>query len=127
MVVTVNENTFREEVLQAQVPVVVNFWAPWCGLCRMIEPVLTRLHDEVGGYVKLVSINADENFKLANTYRLQTLPTLLLINQGDVLHRLDTVKSHDDLRRSADEFRQLVAGLQPATVPVQGAIGHGGF
>jgi thioredoxin 1 len=122
MVVSVNENTFREEVLQAPMPVLVSFWAPWCGLCRLIEPVLTKLQGEVNGYVKLVSINADENFKLANAYRLQTLPTLLLINQGDVLHRLDTVKGHDDLRRSADEFRQLVVGLQAEAIPVQSTV-----
>ncbi|MEB3337534.1 MAG: thioredoxin domain-containing protein, partial [Leptolyngbyaceae bacterium] len=82
MLSTVREQSFKQEVLDSSVPVLVNFWAPWCGICRLITPLLTRLQSEWGDHVKIVSINADESLKLASTYRLTTLPTLLVFESG---------------------------------------------
>jgi thioredoxin 1 len=111
MVVTVNEDNFSSEVLDSSVPVLVNFWAPWCGICRMIDPFLSKFQTEWGEQLKLVSINADENLKLANTYRLTTLPTVLLVRQGSVLHRLEGFHSRDDLNRAADCFRHALTTI----------------
>ncbi|NHC37585.1 thioredoxin family protein [Scytonema millei] len=99
MVLSVNERTFTKEVLESSVPVLVNFWAPWCGLCHLIQPVLSEFHKHGGQHVKIVGVNADENFRLSNTYRLTTLPTLILIEKGIVRQRLDRLHSRDELRQ----------------------------
>ena len=98
MVLSVSEQTFSQEVLESQIPVLVNFGAPWCGLCRMIQPVLLQFQTRCEDQIKLVAINADENFKLSNSYRLTTLPTLILIEEGKVRQRLDNFHQPDDLR-----------------------------
>lgn len=95
MLSKVNEDTFREEVLQSSQPVLVHFWAPWCGLCRIMNPMLEQLQSSLEQPVKLVSINADDNFTLANTYRLRTLPTLLFFEDGNLKKRLDDFHSRD--------------------------------
>jgi thioredoxin 1 len=105
MISTVCEQTFKKDVLTSSTPVLVNFGAPWCGLCRMINPQLNRLMEEWGDRIKVVSINADENLKLANTYRLTNLPTLLLFDQGTVIHRLESFHSVDDLRRAFGDLQ----------------------
>jgi thioredoxin 1 len=105
MALAVNELTFKQEVIGSSVPVVVNFWAPWCGVCRLVNPMLTEVQSEWGGHIKLVSINADENLKLASTHRLTTLPTLLLFDQGQLLYRAEQFKGRDDLRHAMTDLR----------------------
>lgn len=97
MVLSVNERTFTPEVLESPTPVLVHFWAPWCGLCRLINPQLARFQAESVGKFKLVDINADQNFKLANTYRLKTLPTIILFESGQILYRFEHFRGRDDL------------------------------
>ncbi|BAT52222.1 Thioredoxin-related [Nostoc sp. NIES-3756] len=105
MVLSVSERTFTQEVLESPVPVLVNFEAPWCGLCRIIHPLLFQFQSQCGEQIKLVGINADENFKLSNTYRLKSLPTLLLIENGIVRHRLEGFRGRDDLRLALEEIK----------------------
>jgi len=105
MVLSVNERTFSQEVLESPTPVLVHFWAPWCGLCRMINPLLMGFKSEWGDQVKLVGINADENLKLANAYRLTTLPTLILFEEGKVVYRIDSFHGREDLRRALENIR----------------------
>ena len=105
MVLSVSERTFTSEVLESSIPVLVNFGAPWCGLCRMIKPILMQFQDNCAGQVKLVYINADENFKLSNQYRLTTLPTLILIEEGKVRQRLDHDLRLDNLRQALEGIR----------------------
>lgn len=105
MALAVNELTFKQEVLGSATPVLVNFWAPWCGVCRLVSPMLTEIQAEWEGQVKLVSVNADENLRLASTYKLTTLPTVILVDQGRMLCRLDEFKGRDDLRRAASDLQ----------------------
>ncbi|MDA0266652.1 MAG: thioredoxin domain-containing protein [Cyanobacteria bacterium] len=106
MSLTVSDATFDTEVLGSQIPVLVHFWAPWCGLCRMIEPLLQTFQGEWEGQVRLIDINADENLKLANQYRLTTLPTLMLFEDGVIHHRLDSFRGKEELRAALDGFMQ---------------------
>lgn len=111
MLLTVNEANFSSEVLESPIPVIVSFWAPWCGLCRIMNPMLDNLQTEQGSRLKLVSINADENFTLANTYRLKDLPTLLFMHNGEVMHRFDHFTSHEDLRAALSTFRNALEAI----------------
>lgn len=113
MALAVDEKTFNQEVLKSTVPVLVNFWAPWCGLCRLVNPLVTRLQTELHEQVQFVTVNADENLKLVNSYRLTTLPTLIVFDQGQVLRRLDKFHTSDELR-SAIESLQAVLDQQLA-------------
>lgn len=99
---TITEDNFERVVLASPVPVLVHFWAPWCGLCRRVTPMLNRFQQEWSSQVRVLDINADENLKLANLYRLQTLPTLLFLDRGKVVHRFDVVRNRDELMRSLD-------------------------
>lgn len=102
MVLSISDRTFTRDVLEAPTPVLVHFWAPWCGLCRMMNPLLTRFQADCGDNLKIVGINADESLKLANKYQLITLPTLLLFNGGQVVYRLDGFQGRDELRKALE-------------------------
>lgn len=108
---SVGEATFRSAVLESDLPVLVHFWAPWCGLCKMITPVLQSFQAEWNDHVRLVDINADENLRLANAYRLSNLPTLLLFDRGEVDQRIESFRGKEDLRLALDAFmrnRELI-------------------
>lgn len=110
---SVNDKKFKHEVLESPIPVLVNFWAPWCGLCRLVEPSLQDLQTQYPDQVKLVSVNADENLILASTYRIRNLPTLLLIDRGHVLRRFESFKGRDDLRLTLNYLLQDCIRVEP--------------
>ena len=95
---TVTDENFYREVLASSVPVLVHFQAPWCGVCRVTSPILTSFQAELSNQIRLVEINADENLKLANYYQLRTLPTLLYIQNGQVIERIEGFRSRENLR-----------------------------
>jgi thioredoxin 1 len=97
-IVVVSQRTFKKEVLKSETPVLVHFDAPWSRLCRIIKPILIEFQSNWGKPVKLVQINADENLKLAAVYRLKSLPTLILFEDGKVLHQLDGFHGLDEVR-----------------------------
>lgn len=108
MALAVNELTFKQEVLNSSAPVLVGFWAPWCGVCRLVNPMLSELQAGWSGQIKLVSINADENLKLASLHRLTTLPTVMLFDQGTVLCRLEQFKGRDDFRKATVDLQTVL-------------------
>lgn len=109
MVLSVSEQTFTQEVLESAIPVLVNFEAPWCGLCRIIQPLLLQFKAQYHGEIKLVRVNADENFKLANAYKLKSLPTLLLIENGIVKYRLESFRGREDLLLALEVIKDSCA------------------
>jgi thioredoxin 1 len=108
MVLSVSERTFAQEVFEASTPVLVHFWAPWCGLCRAIDPTLTTFESEWAGKVKLLGVNADQSFKLAHTYRLTSLPTLILFEGDKVRFRFEEYQGREELRRTLDSWMLAV-------------------
>lgn len=104
MMTTLTEEAFNQEVLHSSVPVLVHFRAPWCGICRLISPVLNSVQSTWPVPVRLIDINADENLRLANAYRLKTLPTVLYIENGEVIHRIEGLKSRDDFRARMEDI-----------------------
>ncbi len=85
--VTLNSFNFETEVLQSELPVLVDFWAPWCGPCRMMAPALDALSSDYQGRAKVAKLDTDEHEVLAARYGVQALPTLLVFKQGEVHSR----------------------------------------
>jgi thioredoxin 1 len=85
---TVTDNTFTTHVLANAEPVLVDFWAPWCGPCRMIAPQIHELATEYGGRAKIVKLNVDENPETAARYNITGIPTLLIFKNGQVVDRV---------------------------------------
>jgi thioredoxin 1 len=84
----VTDTTFKEEVLDSEVPVLVDFWAPWCGPCRMVAPVVDEISEQYVGQVKVVKVNTDENPSVASQYGIRSIPTLMIFKGGQ---RVDMV------------------------------------
>ena len=83
MATTVTEQSFEEEVLQSDKPVIVDFWAEWCGPCHAVAPVLDRIVEESNGDLKLVKVNIDEQPALSQRYGVQSIPTMILFKNGE--------------------------------------------
>jgi thioredoxin 1 len=84
---SVDTDNFKSQVLDSDVPVLVDFWAAWCGPCRMVAPVLDQIAEEMAGKVKIVKLNVDENQDLAIQHQVQSIPTFILFKQGEAADR----------------------------------------
>ena len=99
-IVALTQENFAAEVLKASTPVLVDFWAEWCGPCKMIGPVLDELAEEYAGQVKIGKVNIDEQQMLAAEYSVRAIPTLLLFHQGQVADQMVGLRSKKDLKAS---------------------------
>jgi thioredoxin 1 len=84
----VTDSTFKQEVLESDVPVLVDFWAPWCGPCRMVAPVVDEIAEQYSGQIKVVKVNTDDNPSVASQYGIRSIPTLMIFKGGQ---RVDMV------------------------------------
>jgi thioredoxin 1 len=102
LIVTLTQDNFEKEALQSTTPVLVDFWAEWCGPCKMIAPVLDELATEYQGKVKIGKVNVDDCQNLAAQYGVRSIPTLLVLKNGQVAEQMIGAKSKRDLKASLD-------------------------
>jgi thioredoxin 1 len=103
-IVTLTTSTFDEVIASSETPVVVDFWAEWCGPCKMIAPILADIATEQAGKVTIAKLNVDENPDLAMKYNVMSIPTLLVFHNGEVAKRLVGAKGKAQLLQELGEF-----------------------
>jgi thioredoxin 1 len=108
--VHVTDAAFEETVLKSSLPVIVDFWAPWCGPCRMVAPVLDKIAREQEGKLIVAKVNTDENPEWAMRYGVQGIPTMLFVAGGKIVHRQVGALPEGMLRSVLDEFLSVVSG-----------------
>ncbi len=102
-IIALNEENFEAEVLQGDMPVLVDFWAPWCGPCRMISPIMDELAEEYEGRAKICKVNVDEAAGLAKQYKVLSVPTLFLFKDGVKIERIGGARPKDAFKELIDE------------------------
>ncbi len=101
------EQNFNDEALNADVPVIVDFWAPWCGPCKMLTPILEELAEEYDGKVKIGKLNVDDNPQIASKYGVISIPTMLFIKNGTVADQHVGLLAREPLK---DKILQFIGG-----------------
>jgi thioredoxin 1 len=96
--------TFDEEVKSSEMPVLVDFWAEWCGPCKMIAPILEEIADEQAGRLTLSKLDVDHNMETARRFEVMSIPTLILFKDGEPVHRLVGAKSKAQLEKELETF-----------------------
>lgn len=96
-VTELNKDNFEKEVMEANVPVLIDFWASWCGPCRMMSPVIDQIAEEMGDKLKVCKVNVDENHELAEKYEIMTIPAFIVIKNGAESGRTIGVQPKEDI------------------------------
>jgi len=105
----VTDAAFEKTVLQNTLPVIVDFWAPWCGPCKMVSPILEKVAKENAGKLILAKVNTDENPEWAMKYGVQGIPTLLFVFGGKIIHRQVGALPERMLREAISQFMEVIA------------------
>ena len=104
----VTDAAFEQTVLQSITPVIVDFWAPWCGPCKMIAPILDKLANEYGEKILIAKVNTDENPEWMMKYGIQGIPTMLFVANGKIVHRQVGALPERMLRDTVTQFMEAV-------------------
>jgi thioredoxin 1 len=99
----VTDDSFEAEVLKSDKPVLVDFWAPWCGPCRMVAPVVEELSEEYDGKVKFLKLNTDDNVNIAVRYGIRSIPTLLMFKGGELVDQIIGFRPKGDLQKTIEK------------------------
>lgn len=99
-VMEVNDSNFEEEVIKSEMPVIVDFWAAWCGPCRMVAPVMEEIANDNVGKVKVTKLNVDDNRETASKYRVMSIPTIILFKNGEVANQVVGARGKKDFEQA---------------------------
>ena len=100
--VDVTDDDFRQVVVKSTIPVLVDFWAPWCGPCKMVAPIVDELADEYEGKVAFAKVNVDENPRISSAYSIQSIPTLLLFKDGQPVNQIVGMRPKEEFKKALD-------------------------
>jgi thioredoxin 1 len=106
--VHVTDAAFEKVVLQSPIPTIVDFWAPWCGPCKVVAPTLDKLAREYSGKLLVAKVNTDENPEWANNYGVQGIPTMLFVSEGKIVHRQVGALPEPMLRDIIAQFMEVI-------------------
>jgi thioredoxin 1 len=104
----VTDEAFEDTIIKSNLPVIVDFWAPWCGPCKMIAPILEKIASEYAGKVLVAKVNTDKHSNWANQYGVQGIPTMLFISNGKIVHQQVGALPEPLLRNMLDQFLSVV-------------------
>ena len=119
-IIEATTDTFEDVVLKSELPVIVDFWAPWCGPCKQMAPVFDKLAEDYKGSIQFVKVNVDEEQQLAMQYRVSSIPTLALFWQGQPVDQFAGALSEQQLQSLAYQFLTVIRQHQSATQPTNG-------
>jgi thioredoxin 1 len=105
----VTDATFEKAVMQNPIPVIVDFWAPWCGPCKMVDPMLRKISAELGDKLIVAKVNTDENPQWATQFGVQGIPTMLFVFGGKIIHRQVGALPEKMLREAVTQFMEVTA------------------
>ena len=108
----VTDAAFEKTVLQSNVPVIVDFWAPWCTPCKMVAPILDKLAKEYAGKLVVAKVNTDENSENALKYNVQGIPTMLFVSNGKIVHKQVGALPEPNIRMVVEQFLETVGTVK---------------
>lgn len=103
-IIEINKDNFQQEVMQSSLPVLVDFWAPWCGPCRTVAPILEEISEVVIDKVKIAKLNVDDDGELASSFRIMSIPTMMLFVKGEMKEKIIGAKTKAEIEELLQKY-----------------------